>query len=136
MKAPDEMPIKQLFEKVFIKSESDLPKIEDVYYIHLKSDNKVVEWCFYVGENNQEWLKHIDWYLQPIEQPAEKELRDKISDAFLENSSDANNGQMSVITEDSYSDLIDEILYLIQSSPAMSPKPMDDVIGGLMIFTR
>ena len=41
------------------------------------------------------------------------ELRQKISDAVIENSSDANNGQMSVVTEDSYSDLIDEILELV-----------------------
>jgi len=36
-------------------------------------------------------------------------MEEKILEIMNENSSDANNGQMSVVTEDSYSDVADEI---------------------------
>ena len=44
-----------------------------------------------------------------------EEIRKKICSIFDENSSDANNGQMSVITEDSYSDTIDEVVELFEA---------------------
>lgn len=61
--------MKELFEKIYIKSEADLPNIEDVYFVHLKSDNEIAEWCFYLEGDHREWLKYIDWYLQPLEHP-------------------------------------------------------------------
>ena len=45
----------------------------------------------------------------------DEEIRKKICSIFDENSSDANNGQMSVITEDSYSDTIDEVVELFEA---------------------
>ena len=57
--------------------------------------------------------------LIPIEPKQTAGLRELISNAFTENSSDANNGQMSVITEDSYSDLIDEIIEIFQQERAI-----------------
>ena len=95
------MPIKQLFEKVFIKSESDLPKEEGVYFCYHKTgrmsnetfrfdtiDTAWISW----------WLVNIASYLQPIEQPAEKYQSPDYSFA-KEN----------------------------QLSPAMSPKPQEEI---------
>lgn len=72
-------------------------------------------------ELNYKDVKAIDlvesWKLNPIQPKQTAALREKISNAFTENSSDANNGQMSVITEDSYSDLINEIIEISQIQP-------------------
>lgn len=65
----------ELYKKIYIKSEADLPKEEDVYYVHIKPDNKIKEWFFHIETDHREWLKYIDWYLQPVEAEAEKDLQ-------------------------------------------------------------
>lgn len=56
----------ETYRKVFIKSEADLPKIEDIYYVHIEPDNRVMEWFFHIHADHRQWLKYIDWYLQPV----------------------------------------------------------------------
>lgn len=56
--------MKQLFEQVFIKSESDLPKVlhETKFWAHTKSGRMIetnIAWTWRVNE--------IDWYLLPID---------------------------------------------------------------------
>jgi hypothetical protein len=59
----------KLYKEVWIKSESDLPKEDGVYFCHYK---KYGENSTHFYKNNlariQRWLTDIDWYLQPIEQ--------------------------------------------------------------------
>jgi hypothetical protein len=60
----------ELFKKVYIKSESDLPKEDGAYFCHYKQ----------YGENSTHFTKtnlarvytretEIDWYLLPIQEP-------------------------------------------------------------------
>ena len=54
------------------------------------------------------------------ESPSElrkSQIEKELMEIFSQNSSDANNGQMSVITEDSYSDTIDDIIEYLSSRP-------------------
>ena len=65
--------MKETYEKVFIRSEADLPK-EAGKYIVCKTTGQMFEGYSYPMINNvaidaQMWLKHILWYLQPISQP-------------------------------------------------------------------
>jgi hypothetical protein len=58
--------MKGLFEKVFIKSESDLPKMEGDYFVHVKEIGiDVYTWRNY--SDNDYWLSTFDWYLIPVE---------------------------------------------------------------------
>jgi hypothetical protein len=63
----------KLYKEVWIKSESDLPKEDGVYFCHYK---KYGENSTHFYKNNlariQRWLTDIDWYLQPIEQIEEE----------------------------------------------------------------
>jgi uncharacterized protein YydD (DUF2326 family) len=63
----------KLYKEVGIKSESDLPKEDGVYFCHYK---KYGENSTHFYKNNlariQRWLTDIDWYLQPIEQIEEE----------------------------------------------------------------
>jgi len=72
----------ELFKKVYIKTEADLPKADGEFWAKYDSTNDV---CllerFIVGEkkDRQEWLKRIDWYFQPIElkeiMPTDEEIK-------------------------------------------------------------
>ena len=65
-------PDKELFEKVYIRSEEDLPK-ENGMYICMIQDIKQPALLRYdieskgkYGYTNQ-WMKLVDWYLRPLE---------------------------------------------------------------------
>jgi hypothetical protein len=68
--------MKELFEKIYIKTESDLPKEDGFYFCWLKGDKDdgtihYREFTFYNTDdwhNEDMWLKDIDWYLRPVEQ--------------------------------------------------------------------
>lgn len=62
----------ELFKKVWIHDESDLPKEYGIY--NVSWDNKGIESLKYdpdsdEGADEYTWLKKVQWYLQPIEQP-------------------------------------------------------------------
>ena len=54
-----------IYLKKEIKSEADLPKVDDLYFVHSKNSGKQTKFSFH--ENAHVWMKNIDWYLQPIE---------------------------------------------------------------------
>jgi type IV secretory pathway TrbF-like protein len=70
----------ELYRKIHIKSEADLPKEEGDYFVHvIKTGIDIMEWNIsnYPDDTklqNVDWLNTYDWYLQPIE----------ISDADIE----------------------------------------------------
>ena len=65
--------MKELYEKVYIKTEADLPKTEDFYPVQRKDG--VVEWETWEPSKDKGyidlWLKEIDYYLCPVEQEEE-----------------------------------------------------------------
>jgi hypothetical protein len=71
----------ELYRKVYVKSEADLPK-EDGNYICLhKGATKLDIFPFKVNESH--WFVEIDWYLQPVEQSESKtaeEILDTVYD--------------------------------------------------------
>jgi len=64
----------ELYRKVYIKSESDLPKEEGNYYLVKYNKNFagiIAEEIFY-KESIKAWMDAVVWYLQPIEQSESK----------------------------------------------------------------
>ena len=142
MKAPDEMPIKQLFEQVFIKSESDLPKEDGLFttnispYVNYRISDKKWRRKSFPSESIK-----IDWYFKPIEQPAEKEETITIPKWKMTAIEDvlrqANNIHHSQKKETCFDRCIckawkfacdalnKEYSFESQSSPVMSPKPQE-----------
>jgi len=65
----------EYFEKVYIKTEDDLPKKNGRYLVHTK-DN-INEFDLHdstvIGDlYNEAWLRTYDWYLRPIEQKPDR----------------------------------------------------------------
>jgi len=54
-----------IYIKKEIKSKADLPKVDDLYFVHSKNSGKQTKFSFH--ENAHVWMKNIDYYLQPIE---------------------------------------------------------------------
>jgi hypothetical protein len=66
------------YRQVFIKSEEDLPKGNDAYLSHSTSGHVGFRRCVptkkedhatFENISGEWWMKHIDWYLLPIESP-------------------------------------------------------------------
>ena len=63
--------MKELFEKVYIKSEADLPKEDGTYFAEWKKEgikctsfwlpNDKADW------SHKWWLENINWYLIPMQ---------------------------------------------------------------------
>ncbi len=76
----------ELFKKVYIRSEDDLPKEQVRYFVYTKEYQERPN-VFYWFPNNIEcrsrWLNQVDWYLQPISEeeylasklPSEEEIK-------------------------------------------------------------
>jgi len=62
---------KELYQKVYIKDQSDLPTEDGVYFVAKKYNLKSagVKPMIYTVISKKIWLKDIAWYLQPIESP-------------------------------------------------------------------
>jgi len=73
--------MKEIYEKIYIKSESDLPKKTGNYFVAEKDNNKYIFLCSFECNNvmSKLWLRDIDWYLQPIELPSEKLISEEAS---------------------------------------------------------
>ena len=68
----------ELYRKVYVMSEADLPK-EDGNYICLhKGATKLDIFPYKVNESH--WFVKIDWYLQPIEQSESKTVKDILAE--------------------------------------------------------
>jgi hypothetical protein len=65
----------ETYRKVFIKSESDLPKRETVLIAHFKHSDRITNLIYFdTAEDIKYWLSETDWYLQPID----SDVRDQI----------------------------------------------------------
>lgn len=53
-----------IYIRKYIKTEDDLPKYDDLYYVHSKVSGTLTKFSFH--ENKDVWIKNIDWYLQPV----------------------------------------------------------------------
>uniref|UniRef100_A0A6M3Y229 Uncharacterized protein n=1 Tax=viral metagenome TaxID=1070528 RepID=A0A6M3Y229_9ZZZZ len=56
----------ELFKKIYVKSEADLPKKDGEYFAKLHGAYSVHE-CEFSMFYEKQWIEDIDWYLQPIE---------------------------------------------------------------------
>jgi hypothetical protein len=66
----------ELYRKVEIKSENDLPKIKDDYFVHVKNGWSKDTYVSWESKNDNEyWLYSFDWYLQPL--PDETKVKDE-----------------------------------------------------------
>ncbi len=69
IKSEPKSDLTEYYKKVYIKSESDLPKEEGEYIVSSNHD-KAVEFFFPDNPYDiSDWVEDIDWYLQPISQP-------------------------------------------------------------------
>ena len=79
--------MKELFEKVYIKSEKDLPKECGYYPVHQKGfEQNYIMTMFYNGLPDNLWTQTYDYYLRPLESqelPAE-EMKQKLCDKIEE----------------------------------------------------
>jgi hypothetical protein len=68
--------MKELYEKIYIKSESDLPKVPGNYIAHSKS-RKIGWWGYDCTETKDDiitWMTYVDWYLLPVKDSLREEL--------------------------------------------------------------
>ena len=88
--------------------------------------------CYNEGWTKRDGITICRNCLKPVKESIQPQqtagLRERISDAFCENNSDADNGQMSVITEDSYSDLIDEIMEITSDNALQFNQPAKELL--------
>ena len=62
-----QQPDKELFEKVYIRSEKDLPEEGIKYQVMYKRPSNKFRFEYYNKQNKFLWLEDIDWYLRPLE---------------------------------------------------------------------
>ena len=66
----EQQPDKELFEKVYIRSEEDLPEEDGRYYVHNRGNINEYDLhdSIWLGNMYKEaWLRHYDFYLRPLE---------------------------------------------------------------------
>ncbi len=74
----------QLFRKVYIKSEKDLPP-DGYYHAQHKKNNLAINSNVLFNAGYREyWLKNIDWYLLPIDPVPPKRLSDDEKQSLIE----------------------------------------------------
>jgi hypothetical protein len=61
--------MKETFEKVYIRSEADLPKEKDVYIVHKIGWGIQSDYWHDTDVSKLHWMKRFDWYLQPSISP-------------------------------------------------------------------
>ena len=65
----------ELYRKVYVKSEADLPKEKGEYFCYRKSDNRLLIFNRFIEPDREfeesVWMRNVDYYLQP-EQPIEQ----------------------------------------------------------------
>jgi hypothetical protein len=71
----------ELYKKIYIKSEVDLPKEEGNYFCNRNGFNSVQHLMTTLGKS---YMREIRWYLQPIEQPPDKPSDEDIQKAAME----------------------------------------------------
>jgi hypothetical protein len=60
----------EMYKKVFINGESDLPKEGNYDYVMIKdtvnTNRGIIDLYYVESGNKQYWLTYVDWYLQPL----------------------------------------------------------------------
>lgn len=59
----------ETFIKVYIKSEDDLPKEDDYYFVYDNNYQNPFQVHRWLKGSERYWIEHIDWYLKPVEIP-------------------------------------------------------------------
>lgn len=60
-----------IFRRVFIRSESDLPKEEGRYWVHVKFTGILDLDVYHFLKDDNVWMDNVDWYLCPIAEPSD-----------------------------------------------------------------
>lgn len=71
--------MEEYFEKVYIRSEADLPKNEGRYLCHMKDKDEILN----LWSDDSDW-RYADWYLRPVEAEQEKVTDEDIINYALE----------------------------------------------------
>ena len=66
--------MRELFEKVVIKSEADLPKETGYYKAMDKSTDEFREIYFAEDISVKGWLSMVEYWLRPVEQPTDEDI--------------------------------------------------------------
>ena len=76
----------ELYKKVEIKSEKDLPKKDGEYFAHLSEleEERFLSIIHYDKNDSNDWLESIDWYLRPVDEKELQEQKPKITDEEIE----------------------------------------------------
>lgn len=60
-------PDKELYEKVYIKSKSDLPKERTILIAHFKHSDRWTDLIYFDTEEDMVyWMSEVDYYLKPL----------------------------------------------------------------------
>lgn len=60
-------PVGEYFEKVYVRSEDDLPEIHDLYLVETK-ENGLMFYYWHRKYSSVDWMTDVDWYLRPVKQ--------------------------------------------------------------------
>jgi len=58
-------PVGEYFEKVYVRSEDDLPEIHDLYLVETK-ENGLMFYYWHRKYSSVDWMTDVDWYLRPV----------------------------------------------------------------------
>jgi len=69
----------ELYKKVEIKSEKDLPKKNGYYFVNIGDKYDISEDVFRWENGDdklkKDWIKNVDWYLQPVDEKEQQEQK-------------------------------------------------------------
>ena len=76
---------RELYQKIYIRSESDLPKEEGKYFVGLKLNGEHIDVYWWLNNvdkqfQNEYWLNTFDWYLRPLPRPERKTAEEMTED--------------------------------------------------------
>lgn len=93
----------QLYKKVYIRSESDLPKIPGIYFVHL-NHQRVSEIIYdLLGDSDKGWwLRNVDWYFMPVRQQSRRAELRKTLQSFAEKHNKQDLGWITFMEIDEY----------------------------------
>lgn len=99
--------MKELFEKVYIKSVDDLPKEGKCCICHLINEDEIIETAIFQSIHTESWFKNVDWYLRPAELsvPTDAEITAEINKLpYTKHLDDGqfNDGQMAGFEKGAY----------------------------------
>ena len=75
--------MKELYKKVFIKTEADLPEENGKYICMIKNINHPALLQYDIQSKGEygyskQWLELVDWYLKPVEPVSNEDIKNSI----------------------------------------------------------